>query len=72
MKKIVVYITKNSYFRKEITKERVEIKMKKKEVKNKEQKHYDKGQIFVKVMAGFLAVLMVGGTGISLIYALMG
>ena len=43
-----------------------------KKMKNKEQRHYDKGQIFVKVMAGFLAVLMVGGTGISLIYALMG
>lgn len=41
-------------------------------IKNKEQRHYDKGQIFVKVMAAFLAVLMVGGTGISLIYALMG
>ena len=43
-----------------------------KKMKNKEQRYYDKGQIFVKVMAGFLAVLMVGGTGISLIYALMG
>ena len=43
-----------------------------KKMKNKEQRRYDKGQIFVKVMAGFLAVLMVGGTGISLIYALMG
>ena len=41
-------------------------------MKNKEQRHYDKGQIFVKIMAAFLAVLMVGGTGISLIYALMG
>ena len=60
-----------------IKKERNEIKMKKnniknKKVKNKEQRHYDKGQIFVKVMAAFLAVLMVGGTGITLIYALMG
>lgn len=43
-----------------------------KNIKNKEQKHYDKGQIFVKIMAAFLAVLMVGGTGITLIYALMG
>ena len=58
-------------------KERNDSKMKKndiknKKVKNKEQRHYDKGQIFVKVMAAFLAVLMVGGTGITLIYALMG
>ena len=53
------------------------LKMKKNDVKNKkienkEQRHYDKGQIFVKVMAAFLALLMVGGTGITLIYALMG
>ena len=43
-----------------------------KKIKNKEQKHYDKGQIFVKIMAAFLAVLMIGGTGITLIYALIG
>ena len=41
-------------------------------IKNKEQRHYDKGQIFVKIMAAFLAVLMVGGTGLTLIYALIG
>lgn len=41
-------------------------------IKNKEQRRYDKGQIFVKIMAAFLAVLMVGGTGLTLIYALMG
>lgn len=40
--------------------------------KSKEQKHYDKGQIFVKVMAGFLALLMVGGTVMTLMFALMG
>lgn len=41
--------------------------------KNKEKKNnkYDKGQIFVKVTAGVLAVLMVGGTAITLVYALM-
>ena len=39
---------------------------------NKENKtNYDKGQIFVKIMAGVLAVLMVAGTGITLVYALM-
>lgn len=36
----------------------------------KKQK-YDKGQIFVKVMAGFLALLMVVGTVSTLIYALI-
>jgi hypothetical protein len=47
-------------------------------MKNKEQKvktsksQYDKGQVFVKIMAGVLAVLMVAGTGVTLIYALMG
>lgn len=42
--------------------------MKKKEV-NKHK--YDKGQIFVKVMAGFLALLMLVGTAGTLIYALI-
>lgn len=41
-------------------------------IRNKEQRRYDKGQIFVKIMAAFLAVLMVGGTGLTLIYALIG
>ena len=40
--------------------------------KNKENNtNYDQGQIFVKIMAGVLAVLMVAGTGITLVYALM-
>lgn len=43
------------------------INIEKKETKNK----YDKGQIFVKVTAGVLAILMVGGTVITLVYALM-
>ena len=41
-------------------------------MKKKEQKKYDRGQVFVKIMAGCLAVLMVAGTGITLVYALMG
>ncbi len=46
--------------------------MKKKEEKVKTTKRqYDKGQIFVKIMAGILALLMVAGTGITLVYALM-
>ena len=39
--------------------------------KIKKHKNYDKGQIFVKVMAGFLAILMVVATASTLIYALM-
>ena len=46
-------------------------------MKNKQQnqekpkKQNYKGEIFVKIMAGILAVLMVAGTGITLVYALM-
>ncbi len=43
--------------------------MKKKEKTAKRQ--YDKGEIFVKIMAGVLALLMVAGTGVTLVYALM-
>ncbi len=47
--------------------------MKKKEQKTKTtKKQLDKGQIFVKIMAGVLALLMVAGTGITLVYALIG
>ena len=39
----------------------------------KKEKHnnQDKGQIFVNVMAGILGILMVGGTAMTLVYALM-
>ena len=46
----------------------------KKEKKNNVQKTHkklDAGQIFVKVMAGILALFMVAGTAISLIFALI-
>lgn len=43
----------------------------KKKVEKTEKKRYDKGQVFVKIMAGILAVLMLGGTVISLVYALI-
>ncbi len=36
----------------------------------KKIKSYDKGQIFVKVMAGFLALLMVLATASTLLYYL--
>ncbi len=46
--------------------------MKKEKTKvNKEQRNYDKGQVFVKVMAGILALLMVSGTVVTLVFALM-
>lgn len=46
--------------------------MKKKE--NHQENHksnFDKQKLFVKIMAGILALLMVAGTGITLVYALM-
>ncbi len=45
--------------------------MKNKEKINENQRKYDKGQVFVKVMAGFLAILMVMATCGTLIFALM-
>ena len=44
-------------------------------MKNKKEqkiKNYDRGRIFVKIMAGILALLMVAGTGMTLVYALIG
>ena len=50
------------------------MKKNKKQVDNieKKRKNYDKGQVFVKVTAGFLALLMVVATAASLIFALFG
>lgn len=45
--------------------------MNKKQEKIEKTHKRDKGQIFVKVMAGFLALLMVVGTIATLIYALI-
>ena len=44
---------------------------KEKKVKNKEQKKYDKGQIFVKIMAGILALLMILSVAGSLVFYLL-
>ena len=44
---------------------------KEKIIKNKEQRKYDKGQIFVKVMAGILALLMVLSVAATLIFSLI-
>lgn len=42
-------------------------------MKNKTiKKQHDKGEVFVKIMAGILALLMMTGTIFTLIYALMG
>lgn len=48
-----------------------EKKEKKQQEKVKKTKNYDKGRIFVKVMAGFLAILMILATASTLIYSLM-
>lgn len=42
-----------------------------KEEKKIKKNKYDKGQIFVKVMAGILALLMIVSVSTSLIFALM-
>lgn len=46
-------------------------KEKEKKVKNKEQRKYDKGQVFVKITAGILAILMVISVAASLIFSLI-
>ena len=49
------------------------MKKNKKQVDNieKKRKNYDKGQVFVKVTAGFLALLMVIGTVFTIVAALI-
>ena len=37
----------------------------------KRRKEFDKGRVFVKIMAGILALLMIVATGTTLIYALI-
>lgn len=46
-------------------------KEKQEKIKNKEQKRFDKGQIFVKIMAGILALLMILSVSATLIYSLI-
>lgn len=40
-------------------------------MKNKEKRKFDKGQIFVKIMAGILAIIMIMSIAVSLIYSLI-
>ncbi len=44
---------------------------KNKQEKIEKKRIYDKGQIFVKAIAGFLALLMVVGTAATLVFALI-
>lgn len=39
--------------------------------KNKEQKKYERGQVFVKIMAGLLAILMILSIAGTLIFYLL-
>ena len=45
--------------------------VKEKKIKNKEQRKYDKGQIFVKIMAAILAIMMIMSIAVTLIYSLI-
>lgn len=44
---------------------------KEKKIKTKRQKQFDKGQVFIKIMAGILALLMILATSATLIYSLI-
>ena len=44
----------------------------KKNKKNASQRKYDRGQIFVKVVAGILAILMVAATLATIGFAVLG
>ncbi len=43
----------------------------KKEKINKEQKKFEKGQVFAKIMAGLLAIMMLMSVAGTLIYSLI-
>ena len=45
--------------------------IKSKEVKNNEKKRLDKGRVFVKIMSGILALMMLMSAFITIIYALI-
>ena len=44
---------------------------KEKKIKTKQQKQFDKGQVFIKIMAGILSLLMILATSATLIYSLI-
>ena len=43
----------------------------KKQKKEKVHKTVDRGAIFTRILAGVIAVIMIGGTAVSLIYPLI-
>lgn len=40
-------------------------------IKSKEKRKFDKGQVFMRIMAGILAIMMLIATSATLIYALI-
>ena len=46
-------------------------KAKENKIKNKEQRKFDKGQVFIKIMAGILALMMIMSVAGTLIYSLI-
>ena len=44
---------------------------KNKKIQNEKQRNYDRGQVFVKIVAGILALLMVAGALATLGFALI-
>ena len=44
---------------------------KEKKIKTKQQKQFDKGQVFIKIMAGILALLMILATSATFIYSII-
>ncbi len=46
-------------------------KVQENKIKNKEQRQYDKGQVFAKIMAGILVVMMIMSVAATLIYSLI-
>ena len=46
-------------------------KAKEDKIRNKEQRKFDKGQVFVKIMAGILAVMMTMSVAGTLVYSLI-
>lgn len=46
--------------------------MKKEKQTEKKHRKYDKGQVFVKIMAGALALLMLVATSATLVFAVLG
>ena len=46
-------------------------KEKEEKIHNKEKRKFDRGQIFVRIMAAILSIIMIMSIAVSLIYALI-